>query len=287
MRTKTTFSPNAMTKNFGPLVAIVLFVSAANCQQSNKGTSPKSATGTAPANATTTAQPKAQQSPAEKTVVLAGKVESLSMDTGSNVDINFATATITENPKKSVSMVDIQLTGKTEDIEVPVADIVRFPGFQDLKGREQMMGGLLLLTPLHEKLDGKDVQLTCVKLAGAKGKSVYIVRKIDVAGLKQSASPRFNGQIALLNEASSPISVDRITGFEKEVGGLGALGVGGMQMMLTAPSEIPDEVTIEWSVDNRPQKTVVTLTGIKKAAASGTIRLRFTKDQTWSAQLVP
>ncbi len=76
-----------------------------------------------------------------------------------------------------------------------------------------MMGGLLLLTPLHQKLDGKDVQLTCVKLTRANGKYVYIVRKIAIAGLAQGSGARFNGQIALVNESNAPISVDRVTGF--------------------------------------------------------------------------
>lgn len=260
-------------KSFGRLLVLVFFASfTANCQQSNKGAAPKSATGIAPAT--------------EKTVVLAGKVEDLSMDAGSNVEMNFANFTIKENSNKSISMVDISLTGKTDDIEVPVADIVRFPGFQDLKGREQVMGGLLLLTPLHQKLDDKDVQLTCVKLTGVNGNSVYIVRKIAIAGLAQSSDARFNGQIALLNESDFAISVDRVTGFEKEVLA-GPLGVGAMTMTLTDPAEIPDQVTVEWSLANKPQKSVISLTGIKKAGATGTIRLRFTKEQTWNAQLMP
>ena len=70
---------------------------------------------------------------------------------------------------------------------VPVTDIVGFPGFQDLKGKERAIGGLQLLNPLQTRLVGKNVDLMCFKTSDTAIKPVYKVTKIVIAGSPEAA----------------------------------------------------------------------------------------------------
>jgi len=223
---------------------------------------------------------------AEKSnVVITGKVKNVTMQT-SQVEINMFTATITENRDKSVSLVNIELVDNPDEtFKIPVNDIVELPPFQDLKGRHQMLGGLLILSPLQSKLVDKDVKLSCLKAAGDAKKMTYLVRKIEIAGFTSDSEPRFNGQVAFKNESDVAVWVDGVAGFDEEVT-CGQVRPGGTQIVFKNPAKIPDQVTITWREENHdPQKSVVDFGGIRKAGKSGTISLHFTKDRAWRVEL--
>jgi hypothetical protein len=218
-------------------------------------------------------------------VAITGKVKSVTME-NSSVEINMTTATITEKPDKSVSLVNIEIVDKPEDtFKIPVNDIVELPPFQDLKGRHQMLGGLLILSPLQTKLVDKDVTLSCLKAAGDAKRSTYLVQKIEIAGFKQDSEPKFNGQVAFKNESDVAVWVDAVAGFEEDVK-CDQVRPGGTQILFKTPAKIPSKVTLTWRVqEGKSQTTAVDFDGIRKAGKSGTISFHFTKERSWTVEL--
>jgi len=218
-------------------------------------------------------------------LVIMGKVKAVTMET-SQVEINMFTATIVENPNKSVSLVNIKLVGKPDEtFKIPVNDIVELPPFQDLKGRHQMLGGLLILSPLQNKLGSKDVKLSCIKAEGDAKQLTYLVRDIEIAGFTPDSHPRFNGQVAFKNESDVVVWVEGVDGFDEEIT-CGQVRPSGTQIVFKDPAKIPAEVTITWRKENEEaQKSVVDFGGIQKTGKSGTISLHFTKNHTWTVKL--
>ncbi|MEI8290511.1 MAG: hypothetical protein WCH99_13655 [Verrucomicrobiota bacterium] len=218
-------------------------------------------------------------------VVINGKVKSVSLEV-SQVEINFSTFAIKENPNTSVSLINIEIMGKTEEtFKIPVNDIVELVPFQDLKGRHQMMGGLLILSPLQEKLVDKDVTLSCVKTTGDTKQMTYLVRKVEIAGFTPDSEPKFNGQVAFKNESDVAVWVDSVAGFEGDVK-CDQVRPGGTQIVFKSPAKIPSKVTLTWRVqEGKPQTTAVDFDGIRKAGKSGTISFHFTKERSWTVEL--
>lgn len=112
---------------------------------------------------------------------VSGKVASVSMRTVAGPKSLFDT-TLDLSEKDPKSTVVITLEGKpAQEFRILTADIVNIDGFTDLKGKHEMMGGLLILSSLQERLVGKHVVLKCRKIGRDDENDVYGVVTLEVS----------------------------------------------------------------------------------------------------------
>jgi hypothetical protein len=133
---------------------------------------------------TTSAASTKQDAPAPgpKASTVVGKVKSVSME--NDVEFNFATATGKDNGKQpSVVLIELEGRGK-ESFEIPTDKLVQLNGFKDLNGKQQALGGLLVLSPLKERLEEKTMELTYTDANTKNGFTQYLVTNIKPATLR-------------------------------------------------------------------------------------------------------
>jgi hypothetical protein len=83
-----------------------------------------------------------------------------------------------KDPRTAVVMT---LDGKTgQDYRILLADILNIEGFTDLKGKDDMMGGLGILSDLQKRLVGKNIVLKCRKIGIEKDKEVFSVAGLEI-----------------------------------------------------------------------------------------------------------
>jgi hypothetical protein len=134
--------------------------------------------GTTPAKeqarpATAAAQPTAN--------TVKGVVSGVSIRTGEAVIPNLNQPQVNVGAKGSTSSVVIELKDvKSTEYMIPVPEMVELQGFTDLKGKHQMMGGLLILSDLQKRLTGKNVEVKCSKGGEKEGTMIYSVSEVKV-----------------------------------------------------------------------------------------------------------
>lgn len=122
------------------------------------------------------------QTQAENSTVK-GTVSSVSIRTGEPVIPNLNAPVVNLAAKGSSSTVVIQMSdAKAKEYVIAVPQIVELQGFTDLKGKHEMMGGLLILSDLQKRLVGKDVELKCNKAGEKEGTEIYSVSGLQIQG---------------------------------------------------------------------------------------------------------
>lgn len=119
--------------------------------------------------AQTRSEPEVRNS-AEKEIEIRGTITKVAMRTTSGPSANvFEPVTdLSPDPKSTVI---VTLKGKLgQEFTIPTSRIVDVEGFGDLKGKHEIMGGLLILTDLKKRLEGKNVVLHCKKSESGKSK---------------------------------------------------------------------------------------------------------------------
>jgi hypothetical protein len=220
------------------------------------------------------------------TVTISGKVKEVTMRTD-QVEINFTTFTITQSKDKSVSLVHIQMEGKPdEELVIPVDNIVELRDFRDLKGRHVALGGLLILSPLKDRLVGKNVELVCAKARTGGAHEPCLIVNLKIIGLDLGSAPRFSGEITFKNETDKNVWVDRVLGFEKEVFDGEVLEAGQTRVLLKDPMQLPEKVVIVWWFEKaKPQKNQIDFSELRAAINGGAVLFRFTRDSKWIAEV--
>jgi hypothetical protein len=140
------------------IIAAAVPLCAVGCsreQQQPKPTSKQHATG---------AQEPVSPKKPQRSPSVTGKVSSVTIS--NSVSFNFVRFEGKDKPGSgTIPTVNLELEGQpSRSFVVPVSKIVAFPGFTDLKGRHESLGGLLILSDLKERLEGKRVELTYEKV---------------------------------------------------------------------------------------------------------------------------
>lgn len=109
-----------------------------------------------------------------------GKVSGLSMRTVAGPKSLFDT-TLDLSEKDPKSTVVITLEGRpTQEFRILTGDVVNIDGFTDMKGKHEMMGGLLILSELQKRVVGKEIVLKCRKIGREGENDIYGVASFEL-----------------------------------------------------------------------------------------------------------
>ncbi len=67
-------------------------------------------------------------------------------------------------------------------------EMLNIEGFGDLKGKDKMMGGALILSDLQKRLVGKNIVLKCRKIGVEKNKEIFGVSGLEIVNKPQDRS---------------------------------------------------------------------------------------------------
>ena len=114
-------------------------------------------------------------------VTLKGQVETVGIRTGSPIIADASKPVMNAGVKASASRVVIFLQDhKSARYMIDLPRLLDMPEFSDLKEGAQGTGGLFILTPLQERLTGRQVELTFTKLGCEDGVQQYAISAIRI-----------------------------------------------------------------------------------------------------------
>ncbi|MBC8874264.1 MAG: hypothetical protein H8E44_32920 [Planctomycetes bacterium] len=119
--------------------------------------------------------------PTEETETFNGKVKAVTLTTAAGPGSLFDT-TIDMSKRDPASTVNITLEGRPEmEFLIPVLHVVEQKDFADLNGRHEAMGGLLILTDLQKRLNGKQILFKCQKVRQEGSKRTYRIDHFEIS----------------------------------------------------------------------------------------------------------
>jgi hypothetical protein len=185
---------------------------------------------------------------------------------------------VTVEPDKRI--LSVTLDNDKRDFVIPVDKFVELDSFKDLKGRETMMGGLLLLTPVHQKLDGKNVTIKYIPL-----KNQYLITALRVEGLTPSAGRRFSGQVKLYNGMSEPVRKLTIQGFAAEFNETDINPNSTVLVLLRDTVEVPRTIRIIWESTTGQKTQEIDLSVLQQTQKDGgTLSFSLTPQGVWTLE---
>jgi hypothetical protein len=107
-----------------------------------------------------------------------GKVASLSMRA---LTESLSSTALGMSEKDLKTAVILTLDGKPDqDYRILVADFLNIEGFTDLKGKDKLMGGALILSDLQKRLVGKNITLKVRKIGTEENQEVFSVTGLEI-----------------------------------------------------------------------------------------------------------
>jgi peptidoglycan hydrolase-like protein with peptidoglycan-binding domain len=205
------------------------------------------------------AKPKAAPKPADS---VSGTVSEVSVD-----------------PREGTLSVVIE--NNESHFAIPLDKFVELDSFKDLRGRETMMGGLLLLTPVNERIKGKNVTIEYIPWNGQ-----YLITALRVEGLAPLAvaGRKFSGQVKLYNGMSEPVRNVTIQGLGAGFEGKDINPASGIVVFGEAV-EIPPTIKIVWESTIGQKSQDIDLSVLQQTKEDyGTISLSLTPQGVWALE---
>jgi hypothetical protein len=149
------------------------------------------------------------------------------------------------------SVLSVTLDNSKNVFVIPVSKLVSLDLFRDLKGREQMLGGLLLLQPVQQKIKAKAVVIEYT-LSSKDGTN--LITGLQLEGASAHAGRRFSGQVRLYNGTSEPIKSLTVRGFPAELSKADINPDSKVVLLLGESAQIPSMITVIWQSTRGDQR---------------------------------
>lgn len=167
---------------------------------------------------------------------------------------------------------------------MPVEDVVNFPGFDDLKGRDQILGGLLLMRVLQERLVGKSVVLSYDRPSNIETGMIFI-KRIELKDYKADLTCKYNGLLIFTNTSLTDIFLDTVYGIKNNIKNE-KISAGKSFISINEPARLPLNMTIIWHEDGgQTFKSFFDFSRIKIPGGIGTLLFSYSSEDSWVSEV--
>lgn len=149
------------------------------------------------------------------------------------------------------SILSVTLDNSKSAFVIPVSKLVALDLFRDLKGREQMLGGLLLLQPVQQKIKDKAV---VIEYSRSDKDGTNLITGLRLEGASAPVGRRFSGQVRLYNGTSEPIKSLTVRGFPAELSKADINPDSTVILLLGESAQIPSMITVIWQSTRGDQR---------------------------------